>query len=166
VILDQPIPEPEPDIPEAQHPIIEFEALLQHEQAIQPLRRSTRERRQPARFADYIPHDQIAFKAISEPQPDITDQQLQAFMISSDPYVLYLWQAMKEPDWPQFKAAMQHKIEDHQNNGHWEIVLYSAIPKHTPILPTVWSMKRKQHITMREVYKWKARLTIDGSKQK
>jgi len=44
VILDQPIPEPEPDIPEAQHPIIEFEALLQHEQAIQPLRRSTRER--------------------------------------------------------------------------------------------------------------------------
>jgi hypothetical protein len=38
-------------------------------------------------------------------------------MISSNPDVLYLWQAMKEPDWPQFKA--------------------------TPILPTVWSMKRK-----------------------
>jgi len=166
VILDQPIPEPEPDIPEAQHPIIEFEAPLQEEQVIQPLRHSTRERRQPARFADYIPHDQIAFEAIAEPQPDITDQQLQAFMISSDPDVLYLWQAMKEPDWPQFKAAMQHEIEDHQNNRHWEIVLHSTIPKHTPILPTVWSMKRKRRITTREVYKWKARLTIDGSKQK
>jgi hypothetical protein len=48
-------------------------------------------------------------------------------MISSDPDVLYLWQAMKEPDWPQFKAAMQHKIENHQNNGHWEIVLHSTV---------------------------------------
>jgi len=78
---------------------------------------------------------------------------------------MYLWQAIREPDWPQFQAVMQHEIEDHQNNGHWEIVLCSAIPKHTPLLPTVGSMKRKRCITTREVYKWKAHLTIDGSKQ-
>jgi len=58
-----------------------------------------------------------------EPQPDKTDKQLQAFMLSNDPDVLYLWQAMKEPDWPQFKASMQHEIDEHQKNGHWEIVL-------------------------------------------
>jgi hypothetical protein len=39
-------------------------------------------------------------------------------MFSNDPDVLYLWQAMKEPDWPQFKAAMQHEINKHQKNGH------------------------------------------------
>jgi hypothetical protein len=39
------------------------------------------------------------------------------------------------------------------------------IPKHLPVIPAVWSMKRKRRITIREVYKWKARLTIDGSKQ-
>jgi hypothetical protein len=75
-ILDRPIPEPELDIPGAQEPVIEFEAPLQEEQLIQPLRCSTRERRQPARFGDYVPHDKIAFEAIAEPQPDIIHQQL------------------------------------------------------------------------------------------
>jgi hypothetical protein len=105
------------------------------------------ERHPPAQFADCIPQHQIAFEAIAEAQSDIVDQQLQAFMISSDPDVLYLRQAMKEPYWSQFKAA----IKDHQNNAHWEIVLCSSIPKHMPILPTVWFMKCKQCITTREV---------------
>jgi aspartate/glutamate racemase len=72
-----------------------------------------------------------------EPQPDIIDQQLKAFITSSDPDIMHLWQAMKELDWPQFKAAIKHEIEEHQNNGHWEIVLCSSIPKSTPVLPTV-----------------------------
>jgi hypothetical protein len=165
LISDQPLPEPEPEFnlpPSSSQPEVELEAPLQKEQQVQPLRCSTRERRQPVR---YVPHSQVAFDAIMEPQPDETDKQLQAFMLSNDPDVFYLWQAMKEPDWPQFKAAMQHEIEEHQKNGHWEIVLRSTIPKHLPVLPAVWSMKRKRRITIREVYKWKARLTIDGSKQ-
>jgi hypothetical protein len=32
-------------------------------------------------------------------------------------------------------------------------------------MPSVWAMKRKRRIATREVYKWKARLNVDGSKQ-
>jgi len=101
------------------------------------VRRSTRQRRPPARFADYVPHDQVSFEALTEPTPDLIEDQLQAYMLSNDPDVLYLWQAMKEPDWLQFQAAMQHEIDEHEKNGNWEIVLRSAIPKHTPVLPAV-----------------------------
>jgi hypothetical protein len=161
-IVDQPLPEPEFEHAITE-PVVELEAPLQEqqqEQIQQPVRCSTRQRRAPAHFADYIPHSQVSFQALLEPEPDPVDRQLQAFITSSDPDVMYLWQAMREPDWPQFQAAMQHEIEDHKNNGHWEIVLRSTIPK-----PTVWYMKHKRRIITREVYQWKAHLTIDGSKQ-
>jgi len=35
-------------------------------------------------------------------------------------------------------------------NEHWDIVPHSIIPKATPILSAVWSMKIKRYITMRE----------------
>ncbi|KAI2507329.1 hypothetical protein MHU86_7049 [Fragilaria crotonensis] len=41
----------------------------------------------------------------------------------------------------------------------------SPVPPGTKILPAVWAMKRKCQIATREVFKWKARLNIDGSKQ-
>ena len=40
-----------------------------------------------------------------------------------------------------------------------------AVPKGHKIMPSVWSMKRKRKIATREIYKWKARLNIDGSNQ-
>jgi len=143
MILDLSLPEFEPLQPEQDLgppplvPVVEPEQPLQEEQqkVQQPVRCSTRVRRPPARHANYVPNNQIAFEAIMEPQPDAIDQQLKAFMVSSIPDVLYLWQAMKEPDWPQVKAAMQCKIEEHQNNGHWETVLQSSFPKSTPVLP-------------------------------
>jgi hypothetical protein len=84
----------------------------------------------------------------------------------SDPDTMYLWQAMKEPDWPQFKEAMQQEIDAHTKLGHWKIMRRSDLPAGASVLPAVWSMKRKRRIDTREVYKWKARLTIDGSKQR
>ena len=39
------------------------------------------------------------------------------------------------------------------------------MPEGVTILPSVWAMKRKRKIATREVYKWKARLNVDGSKQ-
>jgi hypothetical protein len=41
----------------------------------------------------------------------------------------------------------------------------SQLPEGAQILPSVWAMKRKRRISTREVYKWKAQLNIDGSKQ-
>jgi hypothetical protein len=47
-----------------------MQEVVEQEQAPQPLRISGRERRQPARFADYVPHQQIAFEALMEPSVD------------------------------------------------------------------------------------------------
>jgi len=79
---------------------------------------------------------------------------------------MYLWQAMKQPDWAQFKQAMQEEMNAHTINGHWKLIKRSHLPKGATVLPAVWSMKRKRRISTREVYKWKACLTVDGSKQK
>jgi len=79
---------------------------------------------------------------------------------------MYLWQAMKQPDWAQFKQAMQEEVNPHTVNGHWKLIKQSHLPKGATVLPAIWSMKRKRRISTREVYKWKARLTVDGSKQK
>ena len=46
-----------------------------------------------------------------------------------------------------------------------ELVSIKEIPKGAAILPAVWQMKRKRRINTREVYKWKARLNLDGSRQ-
>ena len=45
-----------------------------------------------------------------------------------------------------------------------ELVNIKDVPKGTAILPAVWQMRRKRRINTREVYKWKARLNIDGSR--
>jgi hypothetical protein len=111
-------------------------------------------------------HNQIAFGALLKPQTDETEAKLSAMLASSYPDGMYLWQAMKEPDWPPFKTAVQKETQDHEMNGYWEIVCHSTIPKNVPVLLAVWTMKRKRCISIREVYKWKARLTIDGKKQK
>jgi hypothetical protein len=60
---------------------------------------------------------------------------------------------------------MEKEVESHTKNGVWELVLKSSLPKGMEILPSVWAMKRKRCIATRDIYKWKARLNIDGSKQ-
>jgi Reverse transcriptase (RNA-dependent DNA polymerase) len=39
------------------------------------------------------------------------------------------------------------------------------VPEGAMILPAVWAMQRKRCISTGEVYRWKARLNLDGSKQ-
>jgi hypothetical protein len=78
---------------------------------------------------------------------------------------MYLWQAMKQADWPQFKQAMKDEINDHTSRGHWKLIKRTQLPKYASVLPAVWSMKCKRRIATREIYKWKARITVDGSKQ-
>jgi hypothetical protein len=119
-----------------------------------PLRHSTRERRPPAKHQDYIPLDQVAMPTIFEPSlEEYTHPFSQSNPLTackavrvSDPDTMYLWQAMKQPDWPQFKQAMQHEIDDHTSRGHWKIIKRTLLPKGASVLPAVWSMKRKRRI--------------------
>jgi Reverse transcriptase (RNA-dependent DNA polymerase) len=77
---------------------------------------------------------------------------------------MYLHEAMKEPDREQFKEAMIKEVKDQIDNGNFVVVKRSTVLKDEPVMPTMWQMKRKRDIKMREVKKWKARLNIDGSK--
>ena len=84
---------------------------------------------------------------------------------SKDPDTMYYHEAMREPDREQFKEAMKKEVEAHTKNQVWELIKKSTVPKGHKIMPSVWAMKRKRRIADREIYKWKARLNIDGSKQ-
>jgi hypothetical protein len=88
-----------------------------------------------------------------------------AFAASADPDTMYLHEAMRQPDREQFIRAMKKEVNDHTTNGNWMVVHRSEVPKGQQVLPAVWSMKRKRRIATREVYKWKARLTVHGGKQ-
>ncbi len=88
-----------------------------------------------------------------------------AFAASANPDVMYLDQAMKEPDKKQFEQAMVDEVTSHTENNHWEVTERSSIPKDTKILPSVWAMRRKRRISTGKVYKWKARLNLHGGKQ-
>ena len=88
-----------------------------------------------------------------------------AFSASTDPDTMYLHEARRQKDWPQFQIAMQTEVRAHENRKHWKLRRRSAIPIGVSVLPSVWSMKRKRRIATREIYKSKARLTAHGGKQ-
>jgi hypothetical protein len=88
-----------------------------------------------------------------------------AYAASADPDTMYYHEAMREPDSAEFIKAMKKEVKSHTENEVWELVPKSSVPPGTKVLPAVWAMKRKRRIATKEVYKWKARLNIDGSKQ-
>ena len=88
-----------------------------------------------------------------------------AFATSSDPDIMYLHEAMKQPDKREFIQAMVDEVTTHTERGHWKIIPVSEVPEGTKDLPAVWAMRRKRKIMSREVYKWKARLNVHGGKQ-
>jgi hypothetical protein len=45
------------------------------------------------------------------------------------------------------------------------VVPLDDVPKETPVLDAVWSMKRKRRLITNEVYKHKARLNVHGGQQ-
>jgi len=83
----------------------------------------------------------------------------------ADEDTMYLHQAKRESDWPEFHKAMVREIKDHTKGKHWIIVPRSSMPKGHKAMRGVWSMKRKRRVGTGEIYKWKARMCIDGSSQ-
>jgi hypothetical protein len=99
------------------------------------------------------------------PLAGTTTTHLKKALRQYDPDTMYLWQAMKEPDWPQFKKEMQKEIDAHTKMGHWIIMRHSDLPAGASVLPAIWSLKHNRRIQSRDMYKWKAHITVDGSKQ-
>jgi hypothetical protein len=110
----------------------------------------------------------IAFEALAtaDQLDPVERHPLLAFATSANKDVMYLHEALREPDCENFIQAMEKEIEMQERNNSWEVVKRSSIPQDAPILPAVWAMRCKRKIATQEIYKWKARLNIDGSKQK
>ncbi len=106
---------------------------------------------------------EVAFVTIAEESKE--PEEVFALAASKDPDTMYYHKAMREPDREEFKGAMKKDVEAHTKNEVWELIKKSAVPNGHKIMPSVWSMKRLRRIATREVYKWKARLNIDWSKQ-
>ena len=51
--------------------------------------------------------------------------------------MMYLHQAYKQPDWPQFQRAMQEEMEGQMANGNYSIIHRSLIPPGHQVLPAV-----------------------------
>ena len=71
---------------------------------------------------------------------------------------------MKEPDAGEFKKAMKGEMDAQIDGKILELTDINDVPKNATLLPAVWQIKRKRHIKTREVYRWKARLNINGSR--
>lgn len=98
-------------------------------------------------------------------QESMTDNPFAFAATAADEDTMYLHQARKEPDWNEFHKAMVKELKDHTDGEHWEVIPRSQVPKGQKVMRGVWSMKRKRRVGTGEVYKWKARLCIDGSSQ-
>jgi hypothetical protein len=108
----------------------------------------------------------VAYESLVVPQDESAPEDpIAAFSTSADPDTMYYHEAMKEPDKAQFLEAMVKEVRDHTEAKNWEVIPKSRVPEGHRISPGVWAMKRKGKIKTGEVYKWKARLNFDGSKQ-
>ena len=85
--------------------------------------------------------------------------------VSADPDTMYFHQAVKEPDAKDFKEAVMKEFSTMLQKGIFRFVQRATVPEGMTLFPSVWAMKRKCRVMSREIYKWKARLNLDGSKQ-
>jgi Reverse transcriptase (RNA-dependent DNA polymerase) len=102
---------------------------------------------------------------ITQVDPEIDWLSPLAYAASADPDVIYLHEALLQPDKAQFLMAIMEEVEGQTRNKNWVLVKRSKLPKKARILPCVWAMRRKRRILDGTRYKWKARLNVDGGKQ-
>ena len=98
-------------------------------------------------------------------EQSMTDNPFAFAATAADEDTMYLHQARKEPDWNEFQKAMVKELQDHRDGKHWKVIPRSQVPEGQKVMRGVWSMKRKRRVGTGEIYKWKARLCIDGSSQ-
>jgi hypothetical protein len=79
--------------------------------------------------------------------------------------IMYLNQALRQPDAPRFIEAIITEVNGHVNKKHWQLTKQSEVPPGVDVLPSVWPMLRKRDITTNEIKKYKACLNIHGGKQ-
>ena len=79
--------------------------------------------------------------------------------------VMYLHQALQQPDKEESVKAMVREIATHEKRKHWKIIPMKEVPENIKILDSVWAMRRKRKTGTGEISKYKARLNAHGGQQ-
>jgi hypothetical protein len=79
--------------------------------------------------------------------------------------IMYLQQALRQPNAKEFVKAVAKEINGHVDNKNWELVPCNTVPADAQIVPSVWSMRRKHYLTTKDIKSHKARLNLHSGKQ-
>jgi hypothetical protein len=79
--------------------------------------------------------------------------------------IMYLQQALRQPDAKEFVQAVVKEVNGHVDSNNWTLKKRDEVPDDTQIVPSVWSMRRKRDLTTNQVKSHKARLNLHGRKQ-
>ncbi len=78
--------------------------------------------------------------------------------------IMYLQQALQQPDAKEFVQAVVKEINGHVDCDNWTLQKRNEVPEDVQIVPSVWSMRRKHDLTMNEIKSHKAQLNLHGGK--
>ena len=79
--------------------------------------------------------------------------------------IMYLHQALRQPDAAEFVKAVIKEVNGHVENHNWELVRRDQVPPNIEVVPSVWALRRKRNLVTNEITKYKARLNLHGGKQ-
>ncbi len=79
--------------------------------------------------------------------------------------VMYLHQALRQPDSKEFIEAVIKEVNGHVDNDHFKLIPRTEVPEGTEVVPSVWAMRCKWDLPTGKVTKHKARLNLHGGKQ-
>ncbi len=79
--------------------------------------------------------------------------------------IMYLQQALKQPDAKEFVQAVIKEVNGHVDSNNWMLQKQSNVPEDVQIVPLVWSLQHKRDLTTNKVKSHNARLNLHGRKQ-
>ncbi len=79
--------------------------------------------------------------------------------------IMYLQQALKQPDAKEFVQAVIKEVSRHADSNNWTLRKQSKVPEDIQIVPSVWSLQCKRNLTLNKVKSHMARLNLHGGKQ-
>jgi hypothetical protein len=66
-----------------------------------------------------------------------------AFLTEMMGGVMYLNQALRQPDSKEFVQAVIKEVNGHDDNNHWKLIPRTEVPEGTEVVPSVWAMQQK-----------------------
>jgi hypothetical protein len=70
--------------------------------------------------------------------------------------IMYLQQALRQPDAKEFVHAVVKEVNGHVDCDNWTLKKRSEVPEDVQIVPSVWSMRRKHDLTTNKFKSHKA----------